>query len=100
MSNIAKNKAFHKNVPLSFIHRFSLINIGRNKRAAANPILKYYAQSYDHGVKHKDSNQMKYGPLFSFFDYYQDFIVDLGYLTDVKGKVLKFKLTVNRYLRN
>jgi hypothetical protein len=80
-----QSKAFHKNVLLFFIHRFSLFSLGRNKRAAANPILKYYAQSYDHGPKHKDGNPMKYGPLFSFFDYYQDFIVDLGYLTDVKG---------------
>lgn len=31
-------------------------------------------------------NTIKYGPLFSFFDYYQDFIHDLGYFADPEGK--------------
>lgn len=28
----------------------------------------------------------RYGPLFSFYDYYQDFINDLGALADINGK--------------
>ncbi len=33
---------------------------------------------------------IKYEPLFSFFDYYQDFINDLGYYADPEGKTRIF----------
>lgn len=29
---------------------------------------------------------IRYGPLFSFFDYYQDFINDLGFFAEPSGK--------------
>ena len=31
-------------------------------------------------------DKLKFGPLFSFSDYYQDFINDLGYYADPEGK--------------
>ena len=30
----------------------------------------------------------RYGPLFSFYDYYQDFVNDLGAFADPNGKII------------
>jgi hypothetical protein len=39
-------------------------------------------------LQNQQSTQMfKYGPLFSFFDYYQDFVNDLGAFADLTGKI-------------